>query len=71
MPVIIVADDPWPEAWRLLRAYIETGATEQEVTAYAQELGRGLPCLDDPLALALHARAIAWVTAEILGGGTA
>ncbi len=33
--------DPWTEAWRKLRAFIESGATEREVTEYARELGRG------------------------------
>ncbi len=60
--------DPWMEAWRKLRACVDSGATEREVTEYALELGRGLPDLDDPQACAQQAEAVACVVREILGG---
>lgn len=59
--------DPWMEAWRRLRAFIEGGATEQEVTEYARELGRGLPDVSDPVAYACQAEAVVQVVREILG----
>lgn len=60
--------DPWMEAWRRLRAFIDSGATEQEITDYARELGRGLPDTRDPQAWAQQADAIVQVVQEILGG---
>lgn len=56
------------DAWDKLRAFIEGGATEHEVTAYARELGRDLPDVADPVAFAQHADALAHVVRDILGG---
>jgi hypothetical protein len=65
--VIAQADsDPWMEAWRKLRAFIESGATENEVTEYARELGRDLPDARDPVAYAQQAEALQRVVTEIL-----
>ncbi len=61
--------DPWLEAWGKLKACVDSGATEQQVTDYAVELGRGLPSLDDPEACARRAEAVARVVREILDGG--
>lgn len=44
--------DPWMQAWRKLEAFIDTGATKQEITEYARELGRDLPDARDPQAYA-------------------
>jgi hypothetical protein len=54
------------EAWRKLRAFIDSGATQQHVTEYARELGRGLPDARDPVARAKQADAVQQVVTEIL-----
>lgn len=59
--------DPWMDAWHKLRGFIDSGATEQEVTEYARELARGLPDVGDPVACAQQAEAVAQVVREILG----
>ncbi|MGH3477506.1 MAG: hypothetical protein ACRDRY_11780 [Pseudonocardiaceae bacterium] len=42
-------DDPWMQAWPKLRAFVDSGASEQDITAYARELARGLPDGRDPV----------------------
>jgi hypothetical protein len=59
-------DDPWMEAWRQLKTFIRSGATEQEVTDYARELGQALPDARDPVAYAQQAEAVHQVVREIL-----
>lgn len=49
-----------------LKAFISSGATEQEVTEYARDLGRGLPDARDPVAYARQAEAVQQVVREIL-----
>ena len=68
MSALLAPDDgdPWMVAWRNLRACIDSGASEQEVTDYARELGRGLPDTRDPVACAHQARAVERVVHEIL-----
>lgn len=61
-----VDGDPWMEAWRKLRAFIDSGATQQQVTEYARELGVGLPDARDPQAHAKQAEAVQQVVREIL-----
>ncbi len=61
-----VNGDPWMDAWRKLEAFIVAGATEQQVTEYARELGRGLPDVRDPVAYARQAEAVHQVVREIL-----
>jgi hypothetical protein len=58
--------DPWMQAWRRLRVFIESGATEKEVTEYARELGQGLPDARDPVAYAQQVEAVQRVVTEIL-----
>lgn len=59
--------DPWIEAWRQLEAFITSGATEEQVTAYARELGRGLSReMWHPQGAAQQANAVQQVTQEIL-----
>ncbi len=58
--------DPWMEAWWKLRAFVDSGATKQEITDYARELGRGLPDVRDPVAYAQQAEAVQRVVTEIL-----
>lgn len=58
--------DPWMDAWRTLRAFIDSGATEAEVTEYARKLSRGLPDPRDPQARAKQAQAVQQVVTEIL-----
>lgn len=59
-------NDPWMDAWVELKAFIISGATEQEVTDYVRELGRGLPDAGDPVAYAQQAEAVQQVVREIL-----
>ncbi|MGH8574153.1 MAG: hypothetical protein ACREX8_16490 [Gammaproteobacteria bacterium] len=61
-----VNGDPWMEAWRKLEAFIVTGATKEQITEYARELGRGLPDARDPVAYAHQAEAVQQVVREIL-----
>lgn len=58
--------DPWMDAWRALRAFINSGETKQQVTEYARELGQGLPDARDPVAYAQQADAVSKVVREIL-----
>ncbi len=58
--------DPWMVAWRKLEAFIITGATKEQITEYARELGRGLPDARDPVAYAQQAQAVQQVVQEIL-----
>lgn len=62
-----VGSGPGLEAWAKLRAFIDSGATQQQVTEYARELGRSLPDIADPVAYAHHAEAVTQVVREILG----
>lgn len=57
---------PWMAAWGKLRAFIEGGAAEQQVTEYARELAVGLPDARDPVAYAHQADAVAQIVREIL-----
>ncbi|HEY6424609.1 MAG TPA: hypothetical protein VIY28_15460 [Pseudonocardiaceae bacterium] len=59
--------DPWVDAWVKLRAFIDAGATEKEVTEYAKHLGRELPQPRDPEAYALKALAVQRVITDIEG----
>jgi hypothetical protein len=59
--------DPWLVAWTKLKTHIDTGATEQEVTDYARELGAQLPMSPD--SHAARALAIQHVITDILQGG--
>ena len=54
------------EAWRKLEAFIVAGATKEQITEYARELGRGLPDARDPVAYAKQAQAVQQVVQEIL-----
>jgi hypothetical protein len=54
-------------AWNQLKTFVATGATEEAITAYAKELGRGLPDVRDPVAYAQQAAAVQQVVTEILG----
>lgn len=45
-----MAENPYITAWEQLTAFITSGASYAEVTAYAIELGRRLPDPLDPLA---------------------
>lgn len=56
------------QAWRKLKALVESGACERDVIEYARQLGRGLPDIRDPQACAQQAEAVAQVVQEILGG---
>ncbi|MGH4006684.1 MAG: hypothetical protein ACRDTH_00675 [Pseudonocardiaceae bacterium] len=58
--------DPWMEAWRRLEAFIVAGATQEQITEYARELGRGLPDARDPVVYARQAAAVQQVVREIL-----
>jgi hypothetical protein len=60
-------NDPWMTAWRQLEAFVATGATKGQITAYARELGAGLPDVRDPVAYAQQAAAVQQVVTEILG----
>ena len=59
--------DPWLVAWNQLKTYVATGATKEAITAYANELGRGLPDVHDPVTYAQQAAAVQQVVTEILG----
>lgn len=54
------------QAWRKLEAIIVAGATKEQITEYARELGRGLPDARDPQAYAQQAEAVQLVVREIL-----
>ena len=54
------------DAWYQLKAFIRSGASEQEVTEYARQLGRGLPDARDLAAYAQQAEAVQQVVREIL-----
>lgn len=58
--------DPWMQAWHKLKAFIDSGATQQQVTGYARELGRDLPDVRDPEAHAAQADAVQRVVRDIL-----
>jgi hypothetical protein len=59
--------DAWLEAWTKLKTLIDSGATKQEVTDYAQELGMQLPMDSD--SHGDRAIAIQRVITDILSGG--
>lgn len=59
-------DDPWLTAWRKLKAKVDAGATSEEVTEYARELGMGLPMTPD--SHAARAIAVQRVITDILNG---
>ncbi|HZA17822.1 MAG TPA: hypothetical protein VE645_13210 [Pseudonocardiaceae bacterium] len=61
-----VNGDPWIDAWGKLKACIRSGASEQEATEYARELGRGLPDACDPVANTQQADAVQWIVRETL-----
>ena len=59
--------DPWLVAWTKLKTKVDAGATAEEVTEYARELGRELPMAPD--SHAARAIAIQRVITDILSGG--
>ena len=59
-------NDPWLVAWIKLKALVYSGATPQEVTDYARELGMALPMTPD--SHADRAIAVQHVITDILGG---
>ena len=50
----------------MLKAFVRSGTSEQEVTDYARELGRGLPDALDPVAYVQQAEAVQRVVRKIL-----
>lgn len=60
-------EDPWLVAWEKLKVLIDSGASQEEITAYAAELGRDLP--NTPDSQAARAQAMQHVITDILTTG--
>lgn len=60
-------DPIYLQAWNRLKACVDSGASIEEVTEYAQELARGLPDIRDPVACHQSLMAMLYVIEELEG----